>query len=250
METNQNKIFLDSKFGKVSSLYNKVEGSPTIVIIAHGYMSHKGSRTGTELAKRLNAEGISTINLDLYGHGESDGDITSLTVSKALESMLVVYDFIKNENYSKIGVVGSSFSGILSIALTTKRKIDVISIKCPVTDYKRLWEERLKEDGLKEWKEKEFLEPFGKKLHYGIYADSLQFNPEELGGKITCPILIIHGDKDTTIPLKHSQDFLPLVTSTEKKLHIVPNADHFFQTPNEFEDMISTSIAWLITHLK
>ncbi len=242
------KLFLDSSVGKTCCNFEYVQGSTSCVIILHGYLSDKTSRTGTELATRLNNAGISTIAVDLYGHGESEGNLEYLTLSKAVENVLAVYDFVKNKGFVKVGLVGSSFSGLVSLIISSKRHIDVLSLKCPAFDYSRLWEERLGKNGLKEWKEKAFIEPFDKKMHYGMYEDSLKYDANSYAHQNKSPLLVIHGDKDTTVPLIHAQTLIDH-SRCEKKFVIVKGADHFFKGPKHFEEMVSTSFEWLKSHL-
>lgn len=242
------KIFLDSKSGKVCCVYNKMENSNSIVIISHGYLSDKNSRTGLKLAQKLNSSNISTISLDLYGHGESEGDIEYLTISKAVDNVLAVYDFVKSEGFQKIGLVGSSLSGIVSLIVASKRKIDALSLKCPVFDYKGLWDDRVGPEAVKEWKEKGFMKPFGKRMHYEIYEDSMKYKMKNIAKTIIAPTIVIHGDKDTTVPLQQAKDLLNSV-SGQKKLAIIKGADHFFHNEDHFNQMVNVSFEWLLSKL-
>ncbi len=245
----QEKVFLDSKSGKVCCLHTKVEGSLSVVILCHGYLSDKESRTNTELSKRLNEADISTISFDMYGHGESEGDVEYLTVTKVVENVLAVYDFAKSEGYRKIGISGSSFTGIVSLIAATKRDFSVLSLKCPVFSSKKLWDWRLGKEGVERWRTEGFISPFGKKWRYEAYEDASQYDMKEIAPKIHVPVLVIHGDKDMTVPLSHAEDIISNV-SGEKKLVVVEGADHFFRDPEHFEKMIETSFRWLSAHLK
>jgi esterase/lipase len=44
--------------------------------------------------------------------------------------------------------------------------------------------------------------------------------------KIECPLIMIHGDWDTVIPVSHSQTLLTKAGSVHKILDIIPNMDH------------------------
>ena len=257
------RIFLDSASGKVCCLYNHVEGSNAIVIIGHGFLSDKNSRTGFELYKKLGEAGISTLRIDLYGHGESEGDIEYLTVSKAVENVIAAYDFANEKGYSqsvnrssqsngsgykKFGLVGSSFSGIVSLIAATKRKFDVLSLKCPVFDYQALWADRLGKEGLEKWKKEGFTPIFSKKVHFSAFEDASTYNMKEIASKITCPVLVIHGDQDTTVHVSHAEDIIKYVKG-EKKLVIIKGADHFFKDEIHFQQLINESMGWLKRHL-
>ncbi len=245
----QKKIFLKSKSGKVCCIHSKVKGSSSVVILAHGYLSNKKSRTNVELSKKLNKAGISTLAFDIYGHGESEGDIERLTITKAVDNVLAVYDFAKSRGYKRIGLSGSSFSGIVSLIAATKREFSALSLKCPVFDSKRLWDRRHGKKKIESWRKKGYLVQFGKRWRYEAYEDASQYDMKRIASGITAPTLVIHGDKDRTVPISHAKDIINHVAG-EKKLVIVKGADHFFKEPAYFGKMINASFRWLSSHLE
>ena len=245
----QERIFLDTKSGRVCCLHTHVKGSPSVVILAHGYISDKESRTNTELSKRLNRAGISTIAFDMYGHGESEGDIERLTITKAVENVLAVYDFAKSKGYQKIGLSGSSFTGIVSLIAATKREFSALSLKCPVFSSKKLWDWRHGKKGIDGWRKRGYITLFGKKWRYEAYEDASRYDMERIAPSITAPTVVIHGNKDKTVPISHARNIIAHV-SGEKKLVVVKGADHFFHDPKHFEQMIGTSFQWLSSHLE
>ncbi|MBU0532177.1 alpha/beta hydrolase [Candidatus Micrarchaeota archaeon] len=242
------KIFLNSKTGKICCLYNKLNAD-SIVILAHGYLSNKNSTTNKRLVELLNEKGISTIAFDMYGHGESDGDVEHLTITKAVENLLTVYDFVKSEDYEKIGVAGSSFTGIVSLIAASKREFTVVSLKCPVFDSKKLWDDRFGRTGVEKWKEEGFITPFGKKWHFEAYEDASKYNMEKITSEIKAPTLVVHGNKDVTVPLSHAKGIISALSS-EKKLVVVEGANHFFEDEKHFKEMINASFEWLILHVR
>ena len=245
----QEKIFLNSKSGKVCALYDRIGNDESIVLLTHGYLSDKNSRTCTVLSEKLNTVGISTISFDLYGHGESDGNIEQLTVTKAVGSVLAVYDFALSEGYKKVGLVGSSFSGGVALIAASKKPFSVLSLKCPVFDYKKLWDERFGKKGIEEWKKKGFVEPFGKKWNFEVYEDEAKYDMKKVAAMVKAPTLVVHGDKDSTVPLSQAKTLISTL-KCEKKMVIVRGADHFFKTEKQFKIMSEVSFDWAYTHLK
>ncbi len=244
------KLFVNSKAGKVCCNYNETPNCNSVVIISHGYLSNKNSRTGVALAEKMNAAGVSTLALDLYGHGESEGDIEHLTLSKAVENVRAVYAFAKSKNYKKIGLVGSSFSGAVSLIVASMLPFDVLSLKCPVFDYTKLWSDRLGHHGIEKWKMEGFVTLFEKKVRFGAFEDAKTYDMNSIGQSITAPTLVIHGDRDTTVPLSHPQGIIASIASKDKKLVIVKGADHFFISPLHFKQLVEESSEWLINYLK
>ncbi len=241
------KIFLDSGNGKVCAVHDD-RGGEAAVILAHGYLSDKDSHTNQELTKRLSQAGISTIAFDMYGHGESEGDVKDLTISKAVAGELAVYDSIK-ERYEKVGLAGSSFTGPVSLICASRRKPAALALKCPVFMPNELWRWRHGDDGIREWKEKGFIEPFGRRWNYIAYEDAEQYDMRDIASKIKAPALVVHGDKDITVPPSQAENLVFSLGSGEKKLFMIEGADHFFKDERHFRLMASVIAEWLIGHL-
>lgn len=239
-------MFLDSKLGKVSINHNDV-GSDSVVILGHGYLSNKNSRTGKALSKCLNENGISTITYDLYGHGESEGDIEHLTVSKAVETLLSVYDFAQTR-YKKIGLVGSSFTGSISLICASKKHPDVIALKCPVFSSNELWDWRLNESGVAKWKKEGYLKLFSKRWSYDVYEDAMTYNMREIASKIKSPTIVVHGDQDVTVPMSQAEN-IAFSVKGEKRLVVIKGADHFFKEEKQFSIVVDTMCSWLCDYL-
>lgn len=238
-------MLLDSEFGKVSIRHNE-NGQDSVVILGHGYLSDKDSSTIQELEKRLKKEGISTIAFDMYGHGESEGDIEHLTISKAVASMLAVYDFA-GSRYERIGIVGSSFTGSVSLIAASKRRPAVLALKCPVFMSKELWDWRYG-DRIAEWKRVGFIDAFNSRWSYEAYEDASRLRMREVAASIKAPTLVVHGDRDKTVPLSQAEN-LVFSLGGEKRLLVIKGADHFFKDERHFDRMAGAITGWLVEHL-
>ena len=235
--------FIDSKSGKVAYTYNEINDSGSIVIIAHGFKSDKTSRTGTALSKKLNEAGIPTIAFDMYGHGQSEGEMGKLTMSKAVDNALAVYDFVKKMGYKKIGLSGSSFSGMVGLIVASKRELAALSLKCPVFDYKKLWDDRVGPSGIDKWKKEGNVKIFDVEISFETYTDASKYSMCSIAGAIKAPTLVIHGSRDATVPISQAEELISCLTC-EKELFVVSGADHFFQVPQHFDKMIEKSAGW------
>jgi dienelactone hydrolase len=103
------------------------------VLFLHGYES---GRTGyAEYAQRLTQEsGIVCLTMNLGGHGDSVGDLHSLTPRNHCKEVVGDFDFLAaqhNVDPSRIGVVGASYSGYLTALLTEGRNPKQILLRAP-----------------------------------------------------------------------------------------------------------------------
>ncbi len=159
------------------------------IIICHGFMSDKNGESSQALQKELNKRGISTLRFDFYGHGESDGAFEDITVTEAADDAINAVACLKNKGYKKTGLAGTSFGGIAAIVAASKSKdLFVLCLRCPVSDY---WDKELHkrgEAGIKEWKERGYVEYYdleGKahKLNYSFIEDFSKNNGYEAAKK-------------------------------------------------------------------
>ena len=191
----------------VGSLFDL--GKDFIVIHCHGYGTTKESLTAVSIGEEITSKGMSYLCFDFFGSGESDGKINDMTVSSALDDLSSAIKFLKKIGFINFSLSGSSFGGgvVLNHA-TSDKDIRSVALKAPVSDYCSL---PLEELDLTE-RADDFLKDAAK---YIIY-DKAQ--------KILCPVLIIHGDNDTSVPLNQSQKTCSLIKNCS--LEVVKGGNH------------------------
>jgi pimeloyl-ACP methyl ester carboxylesterase len=102
------------------------------VLFVHGWGSsqaHYGRR-----AAPLVERGCVCLTIDLRGHGDSDGDFTSLARADHLEDVVAAYDFLASQegvDRERIGVCGTSYGGYLSSILTSRRAVRWLVLRVP-----------------------------------------------------------------------------------------------------------------------
>ena len=67
------------------------------------------------------------------------------------------------------------------------------------------------------------------RLKYEFFEDSLKNNGYSAAEKIKIPTLILHGDKDTVVPLTQSIKTSKIIKGC--KLEIIKGGDHLFREP-------------------
>lgn len=241
------KEFVDSEYGKVCCESGDA-GGDAVALLTHGYLSNKLSRTNSALIPPLKEAGISTIAFDLYGHGESEGDVERLTVSKCVSSTLAAYGLALSKGYSKIALAASSFSGAVALIAATKRDFRALALRCPVFDGKKLWDSRLSPAELAEWKRRRTIAVFGKPWDFEVYEDESKYDMPAIASRVKSPVIVIHGDHDITVPLSQAEGLVSSLRS-EKKFVVVKGADHFFNEKAHFDRMVSETFGWLSGHL-
>ena len=101
------------------------KGSDTTIIAIHGYTASKYEEEYMKpIIDILARNGYNVVAFDFRAHGDSDGEITTLGL-KEVEDYTRIIDWLKSEKpdkAEKIGVIGYSMGGAVTIMLSAKDK--------------------------------------------------------------------------------------------------------------------------------
>ena len=245
--------FKDQSGNELLGTLSITNNSNKVVILSHGFSSNKDSKLYVELQNELNALGIGTFRYDyyghgkLYGHGPGYGVSKDVTLSKAVDSLKAAIELVRSRSFTDIALMGSSFGGLISlIAASDDPDITGLVLKSPVTEPISFWRGRLSDEQIRKWKEDGVLhyhfELEDYDLDYAFWEDLLSYNIHQLAENITCPTLIIHGDKDIYVPIKQSRDLAKILHTDVK---IVKGANHGYNKPEQYVAMKNFVIDFL-----
>jgi uncharacterized protein len=229
---------------------------PTIrlALLCHGFLSGKNSTTNKTLTRLLNEQGLATFRFDFFGQGESDGPFEELTITLAVHQTEAALDLVSARGYTRIGLVGSSFGGLVAILTAAQRRdIACLALKCPVVDFAEELRLTFGREELARWRATNTIPnmmggPNRVRLQYSFYEACLvqiAYRPAE---RITVPTLIVQGDKDECVPLHQSRRLYDSLGGP-KRLDLLPNADHQFTRREDFHQMTTSINNWLVNHI-
>ncbi len=240
-----------------------------IAVLCHGFLSSQHSTTNKTLTRLLVWQNIATLRFDFFGHGDSQGLFEDITVGLAVSQALAALDLIAARGYAKIGLVGSSFGGLVAILAAARwtgpqgheagpelgepRGLACLALKCPVVDFPEELELELGQAGMAEWRRTNTVPNFAGgagriKLLFDFYEDAQRHIAYTAAPSIRAPTVIVQGDRDELIPLHQSRQFFNALT-VEKSLHLLEGADHQFSRHEDFARMTTLISEWLIAHL-
>lgn len=188
-----------------------------LVITCHGLESYKDSDKYLQIAERFTND-FSVFRFDFSGCGESEGDPIKNLPNRIYDLMAAIDLMKKNPYVDRIGLLGSSMGGYLSIIAADKENISaVVTWSAPyIIDDETL--------------------------------PSIDIDARDVIKRIKSPILIIHGDKDEIVPLEHAIK-LYNHANQPKELKIIKGADHRFLNPVNREEAINLSLEWFKRYL-
>lgn len=238
----QKKIAFISKDGtKLVGIWQlPKETSSKAVILAHGITVDKEEEgMFTVLAGKLAEVGIASFRFDFRGHGESGGKQEEMTIAGEMLDLVAAFNKVLNAGYTRIGIVGSSFGGGITL-LTTGRFGKDMRCLCfwnPVLDLEATFIKpflpwlknnigRMKKElKTKGWTYLPVDQPY--KIGKELIKEMEKYKPYENIKEISIPVVIIHGDNDTYVPYRDSVKYLSGFTGWHK-LVTIKGSDHGF----------------------
>lgn len=248
--------FVDPSGRRVAAILTQPDGdTDQIAVLCHGFLSGKNSSTNKTLTRILTERGIATFRFDFFGHGESDGPFEQITNTLAVEQALAALDLVREKGYRRIGVMGSSFGGLVA-TLTAAQRTDLacLALKCPVVDFAEELRLEFGDVEMAQWQSTDTVPnimggPDRVALRYAFYEDCLRRIAYDPARSITAPTLIVQGDHDEHVPLHQSRRLYDAL-QVKKRMEVLPGADHQFTKGEDFTRMTNFLADWLTTSLK
>jgi|WetSurSiteA1Bulk_404760.scaffolds.fasta_scaffold15501_2 pimeloyl-ACP methyl ester carboxylesterase len=175
---------------------------------------------------------VVVFSFDYRGYGESTG---KPTIEHCLKDAVAINDFVAEKCGDKCVVYGRSLGAGMAVYLGSQRPIKGIILESPASTIS---------SAISSWNKTAlpwYLRPFLRfKPEKRLLNENLQ--PINFAGKINCPSLVIHGEKDDIIPVSCGKEIYQAIKTDKKELVIDPLAMH--NDVNIKSDLIKTKMKW------
>ncbi len=217
--------------------------SPTIIFV-HGISSNRSGDQAVELAAKLTERGFSALLFDLRAHGDSDGDRISGGYFEQ-QDVLGAFDYLSGRGVpsDRIGLIGFSMgAGTGILAAAEEPAIGALVADSPYANASDLIaQETARKTVFPEWIAPVFI-PGARLLTRSIYGINISaLTPEKAVSRLSYPILVIHGEADTRIPVEHGRRVYQAANSGSL-IWLVPEVDHvdaFMDHPDEYVERVA-----------
>ena len=235
--------------------FNEDTDKCPMVILMHGIFSSKNIVPIPALAKALAKEGIASICFDFGGHWKSEGKMQYMTVGKEIEDALAMWEYAKSLPYvSKIGLLGHSQGGVVAsmtagilasrgespAALVLVAPGSVVQDAC--RNGKFFGAEFNPADP------PEYVKCFGiMKLGREYILTTQELDIYGTAKAYTGPVRLIHGSKDTIVPMSCSEKFVETYTQ-DAELIVVEGENHMIT--RKLKKVVTHAVLFFTTKLK
>jgi alpha-beta hydrolase superfamily lysophospholipase len=216
------------------------------VLLLHGLGDNRIGMTG--YAQLLVAHGFTVLLPDARAHGTSEGPLATFGLLER-NDIHQWFDFLNTEDHPYcVFALGESMGAAqLLQSLDTHPHFCAVVAESPFANFREIAYNRMGQPfHLGPWVGRTVLRPLVEvaflrvRLKYHLKMDAI--SPEDSAAATTVPVLLIHGQIDSNIPVRHSEQIHAQAPNTI--LWEVPAADHggaISTAPQEFEHRI---LAW------
>lgn len=232
--------------------YDDLNPKAPLVIFAHGIRGFKDWGAHHLVARHFAENGFRFLKFNFSHNGTTPEHLTEFadliafgdnTFSIELDDLKNVIDFACSGSAipaaDGVYLIGHSMGGGISIIKTAEdSRVRKLVTMAAISSFYNLWpkqaEEQWRLQGVMYMKNART----GQDMPYRVtLLEDLEKNPARLdiprkAAEITQPWLIIHGDKDTSVPLAHGRELQHAQPKAE--FVVIPNADHVFNATHPY----------------
>jgi hypothetical protein len=223
------------------------------VVFFHGFTGDRMESHWmfVKCARALASAGLASLRFDFYGSGESDGDFREMTLRGEISDARTAVKYFRRQkgiDPKRVGLLGISLGGAIAGALAAKvqaRTLVLWSALAHTAHLRTLASASVKPisggRGAVEYDAREISPHF--------MDNALKVEPVQALARFEGPTLIIHPEKDASVPLSHAQDFYQAAAAAAKELVVIPGADHVFSSVAWEREVIELTVEWFREHL-
>jgi len=246
-------VFKNEKGERLLGILTLPEGKEKFpaVIMVHGFAKTKSERKFVELARKLARNGIASLRFDFSGCGDSEGKFEEMRISKQVEELRAVFQQLVKEkrvDKERVGIFAHSLGTVIACIFQSKyQKIKCQVLAAIVLDQERLIQKWYKKSEIEEWKRKGYLDTEKFRIGTDYLEEAVDYT--EILPRIKIPTLVLHGKEDDDIPEKIAKEAFSKIGAKEKKMKIIREADHHFETYLGRQRLIESSLKWFKKYL-
>jgi dipeptidyl aminopeptidase/acylaminoacyl peptidase len=205
-----------------------------------------------KLARTLADHGVASLRFDYRGSGDSAGEFEEMTIRSEVADSLEAIKFLarhKRVHSRRLALIGLSMGGAVAshVVARERSRFKTLALWAPVAEGAGILDDLSTPDAVASLAETGLTDHEGNLVGMGFVRQFAEMRPLREVVKSRCPVLIVHGSKDQTVPVHHADMY-------EKALHahkrlvkkvIIAGADHTFNKHVWEQRVIDETVDWL-----
>jgi pimeloyl-ACP methyl ester carboxylesterase len=242
------------------------------VVLCHGFTGQRleSHRLFVKMARDLAAHGIAALRFDFRGSGESEGHFQDMTISgeisdaeaalrwlmkrhhallpetagvMASQGMMALQGRQRGIDPARLGLLGLSLGGCVSACVAGRHPqvVKALALWSAAAHPERFWNA----DAEKSLAGREFVDWGGNLIGRAFLEEARAgvIRPLAEIAHYSGPVLIVHGEKDASVPLESAQEYAAAVPG-RKAVHIIAGADHVYSSFPWESEVIRLTREW------
>ena len=210
-----------------------------------GFMSDMNGSKALALEQHCQERGLAFLRFDYMGHGNSSGNFADGTIGLWAQNALTAFDELTEGPQI---IIGSSMGGwmmILTAVSRPERVAGLVGIAAAPDFTEDLLPKQLTEIQLSKIQEDGFVViPSEYEIPYTITKKLLDDGTQHLVLRneipLDCPVRLLHGLEDTSVPWKTALKIQNMVRSKDVEVTLIKNGDHRLSREEDLEKLKKT----------
>lgn len=212
--------------------FDPQNGKCDLLILMHGFCASRRRRPISSLAKSFAKAGFAVLTFDFDAHGRSEGKFVDMTLSSEIADARAVTQYAKGLPFVRdIAFVGHSQGGVVAGLLAAQLENTELRPKCLVQIAPAAV---LKDDALAgrcmnakydAANPPEYVSVLFHKLGRKFILEAQKMQIIEDSAKYTGKVCLLHGTKDSIVPVRYSERYAELYP--DATLHLIDGENHF-----------------------
>jgi len=225
-----------------SIAYHRTRGNSPGVVFLHGYRSDMTGGKALALEAYCQSRGYAFLRFDTWGHGASPGDAAQGTIGRWTDDAVAALDALTEGPQV---LVGSSMGGWIALLAALERRDRIAGLvgiaAAPDFTEDLMWATftALQRQDLLEKGAVLVADPMNPGAEWPIRRALIEDGRNRLLLcdliNLTCPVRLIHGQKDADVPWRTSLKLAECLIGDDVEVLLVKNGDHRMSQPQDLE---------------
>jgi hypothetical protein len=223
-------------------------------LLLHGFTGTKteSHRMFVKLSRRLAEQGVASLRFDFRGSGDSAGEFENLTIRSEIADALEAIRFLaryKRVNSRRLALIGMSMGGAIAshVVAREKSRVKTLVLWAPVAEGAGILDGLSTPEAVASLAQTGITDYEGNMVGVQFIRQFAEMKPLREIIRSKCPVLIVHGSGDETVPVQHTDMYERALRSPKRLLKkvIIDRADHTFTRHIWERRVIDETLDWL-----
>jgi dipeptidyl aminopeptidase/acylaminoacyl peptidase len=249
-------IVFEAKTQQVVGMLHLPEGNGRFpaALLLHGFTGTRVEphRMFVKISRALAEHGIASLRFDFRGSGDSAGDFEDMTIRSEITDTLEAIRFLarhKRINSRRLALIGMSMGGAVAahVIAREKNRVKSLVLLAPVAEGEGILDQLSTPDAVSSLAETGITDHDGDQVGVAFIRQFAEMKPLREVVKCQCPVLLIHGSNDQTVPVSQTEQYERALQAHKRvvKKVVIAGADHTFNKHIWESRVITETVDWL-----